>query len=1355
MRKTKFCRIFQSGLQSGIATVGILFATTTFGTPTLPNINTNNVVNITNALYGAVGDGVTDNTTAIQNAINAAAAGGTTNGLSGGTVEIPAGGTYLSGPLTLASQINLQIDSGATLKFLPFSSYPNAWGTPAYPIAGTNLTDLEISGSGTIDGNGLNWWYAGPPNRPYMIYFSRCYRVLIQNVTLQYPPKMHIVFKNGAGNITVQGITINTPPSPNTDGIDLIGTNCLVQNCSISDGDDNIALGSSGSSAVSSDILITNCTFGIGHGVSIGSNTSAGVSNLTVINCTFSNTDYGIRMKSDNNATSSGNGRGGIAQNLSYLNLVMTNLTYGAIVIYSYYNEYGTPIGITPAIAASQSVGSANIPIWRNITISNVTATVASGGMAGIIWGRIEAPVSNITLSHVSITASTTFDVYNAQGVRFTDSQITLPSGNKTFTLYNADITVGNSAPGAPLITFDGLTSTNSLALYQAPASMTATDVFGASPITLDVSTLTISNNLTLPGSSVVNFVLGTNNAKVVTTGNLNLNSTINVAAGNGFGAGTYTLFTYNGSFHGNPALGSRPAGYSYSITNPPGQVQLLVQSPPQSPNGVLAVSVNPPSGSALIANSSQPIFVTVEDATANDIYEVTGATVTGTIPGVVTNTFLDTGNPPGVTAFDGIYSATLQVPASTGPLTMTVVATNANEVGTTNVVYYSVIQPPANDNFTNATKVPTNGASYLANNQFATLESGEPKHDGDQNVAASLWWTWKPSTSTNVFIDTVGSDIDAILAVYTGNALTNLQQVVATNGSLAQYEPAQVSFNAQAGTTYYIVVASVNSSSVGSLNLHITPGGQPDTVAPIVLVTNLLSGLTVESPIINVAGTAYDPMPNASGVSQVFVAVNGSLLPAVIGTTNWMTLVSLHPNMNIIQVGAVDEAGNFSSPVTVEVNYLVSYPTNDFFVHAIQLSGNSGNVLATNITATREVGEPYITGNPGGHSLWWYFVPPTNGVLTLQTTNNTFDTLLGLYTGTNVANLTLVADNDDAFEGAPGGFSELIQAVRTGQTNYIAVDGYDGESGTFSLIYSFVPATVYQLMVSNSPGGTVQLETTNGLGGVTVLPGESGDFASNSIVALVAVLNDAGFQFDTWNGDPLLTNNLLTVVMESDTNVTANFIARVFTDGFESGDLSNLAWTTAGDAPWFVQTNVVCVGQYAARSVVIGDSQSSSLILTNNFTAGIGSFDYKVSSETNWDFLNFYVDNVLLQRWSGEVGWATYTFLLTAGSHTVEWRYVKDPAISEGLDAAFIDDVSLPPTDPSPAILQLQRRTDGEFFVDLAGQNCEEYIVQTSTNLVHWQSISTNFATGGGVIHVLVPPNRTNQMQFYRAIVP
>src|SRR3974390_2582075 len=111
--------------------------------PPLPNINTANVFNITNYAASVTN---TNNASAIQSAINAATAA--TAGVGGGTVEVPGVGTFLSGPLTLKKQVNLQVDSGATLMMLAKSNWS---GTTTF-ISGSSITDVEISGSGTIDG---------------------------------------------------------------------------------------------------------------------------------------------------------------------------------------------------------------------------------------------------------------------------------------------------------------------------------------------------------------------------------------------------------------------------------------------------------------------------------------------------------------------------------------------------------------------------------------------------------------------------------------------------------------------------------------------------------------------------------------------------------------------------------------------------------------------------------------------------------------------------------------------------------------------------------------------------------------------------------------------------------------------------------------------------------------------------------------------------------------------------------------------------------------------------------------------------------------------------------------------------
>lgn len=576
--------------------------------PILPNINTNNVITITNAPYNAVGDGATDNTLAISNAIVQAAKGGNTNDLFGGTVKIPAPGVFLCGPLTFKNNVNMQIDGGAILRMLPlnlFTNYPSNGGdTYGNLFYASGLTNLEISGSGAIDGQGSPWWSSTGTlfsSRPYMIYFnSGCHRVLIENVTISNAPAQNIVFKGKGGNITLQGIVISEPassaptnPSHNTDAIDLVGTNCLVQNCSLSVGDDNIAFGTSSSGTPSSDILVTNCTFGNGHGVSIGSNTQGGVSNLTVINCTFNGTDNGIRMKSDNNS-SGGSGQGGITQNLSYYNLGMTNVNF-PILIYSYYSEVGTPSSITPAVAATQAVETvtANTPIWRNITFSNLTVT---GGNNCVIWSRTELPATNIIFSHVNIATAKSFEIYNASGVQFIDSQINPPAGSNTFLLFNAQVIITNSTPVATPVKFDGLTTNgygNSFAFYNAPASLKNTNVFDDGPLTLSASTLTVSNNLALFPTTTLNFTLGTNAAKVAVIGSLALGGTNNIFAGAGFANGIYTLLTYTGTLTGSlPSLGLLPANYNYSFnTNAAGQVNLIVTLP--APANLVAMATN------------------------------------------------------------------------------------------------------------------------------------------------------------------------------------------------------------------------------------------------------------------------------------------------------------------------------------------------------------------------------------------------------------------------------------------------------------------------------------------------------------------------------------------------------------------------------------------------------------------------------------------------------------------------------------------------------------------------------------------------------------------------------------------
>ena len=114
---------------------------------------------------------------------------------------------------------------------------------------------------------------------------------------------------------------------------------------------------------------------------------------------------------------------------------------------------------------------------------------------------------------------------------------------------------------------------------------------------------------------------------------------------------------------------------------------------------------------------------------------------------------------------------------------------------------------------------------------------------------------------------------------------------------------------------------------------------------------------------------------------------------------------------------------------------------------------------------------------------------------------------------------------------------------------------------------------------------------------------------------------------------------------------------------------------TSTTSAPWFVQTAVKYYGESALRSGAISDGGTSSIeTVLENDSAKRVSFYWKVSSESNYDYLRFYVDGVETARICGEVDWTRYTVSLAAGSHTLRWSYTKDYSVSNGSDCGWLD---------------------------------------------------------------------------------
>jgi hypothetical protein len=130
------------------------------------------------------------------------------------------------------------------------------------------------------------------------------------------------------------------------------------------------------------------------------------------------------------------------------------------------------------------------------------------------------------------------------------------------------------------------------------------------------------------------------------------------------------------------------------------------------------------------------------------------------------------------------------------------------------------------------------------------------------------------------------------------------------------------------------------------------------------------------------------------------------------------------------------------------------------------------------------------------------------------------------------------------------------------------------------------------------------------------------------------------------------------------------------YVQDFESGSLGP-EWTTGGTVGWTVSTTSAIAGTYSAHNGDIDDYETSelSLVLEYNVDGDI-SFFHKESTESSFDYLYFYIDNVQQGSWCGITSATQSTYPVTAGTHTFKWVYDKDGSVSSGSDTVWIDDI-------------------------------------------------------------------------------
>jgi subtilisin family serine protease len=132
--------------------------------------------------------------------------------------------------------------------------------------------------------------------------------------------------------------------------------------------------------------------------------------------------------------------------------------------------------------------------------------------------------------------------------------------------------------------------------------------------------------------------------------------------------------------------------------------------------------------------------------------------------------------------------------------------------------------------------------------------------------------------------------------------------------------------------------------------------------------------------------------------------------------------------------------------------------------------------------------------------------------------------------------------------------------------------------------------------------------------------------------------------------------------------------------EDFETGDFSMFEWEFGGNQPWTMAGFGSFEGVYSSRSGSINNNQSSSMQVEMEVaTEDTIRFMARVSSEAEYDFLRFYIDNAVVGEWSGEMQWTELAFPVNPGLRTFRWLYIKDGFVSEGSDAAWVDYIVFP----------------------------------------------------------------------------
>lgn len=399
--------------------------------------------------YGAEEGGKKLNKTAFKNAIEAC------NEAGGGRVIVPAG-KWLTVPIVLKSNVNLFLSKGAEVYITSNKQYffrdeesrrKGDLTNPKYPITADHCENIAITGSGTIDANGLGWWPLHPrwwpmnkdffensiyekawegvdkkslPIRPQMFRPFYCNNVLLEGVTFSNSP-FWTINPVACKNVIIRGVTIKARASeehfdtPNTDGINPESCkNVLVEYCHILTGDDSFAIKSGKDEQgrergiPSENIVIRHC---YGRNIAIGSEMSGGVRNIFIHDISLKGSPgEAIHIKTRR-------GRGGIVENIWVQDI---DMLINSKTVLRVDMEYWTHVVPAPYEPVSERT-----PKFRNLFFKNIHSTNRESQTAIVLNGLPEMPIENARFENIQIASKEGIICNNTRGASFNDIKLT------------------------------------------------------------------------------------------------------------------------------------------------------------------------------------------------------------------------------------------------------------------------------------------------------------------------------------------------------------------------------------------------------------------------------------------------------------------------------------------------------------------------------------------------------------------------------------------------------------------------------------------------------------------------------------------------------------------------------------------------------------------------------------------------------------------------------------------------------------------------------------------------------------------------------------------------------------------